>query len=136
MKWEVKRAFENTTTQGVKWYNISLQCGNGNGEPTMYLNVKRFFSPKKGTYFTQFPQTIYNEQEAKQTNYEQGVEKHFFGNTEFLKIINEAIKEYYLKENIDYNTMGYSNEGSYIKIEPKEPEVIDGLDIDLDNLKF
>lgn len=81
-RFKVKNEFKNETQYGTI-HNVSLEF-QIDQEYAIYFSIKRL--PKRdGGYYWQWPQTVYNKDLAKQTNYEKGVEKHLFGNAAFGK---------------------------------------------------
>ena len=140
--------YEGPTKDWVN-YRVSLAINFDNeptdGKLTVYINCELLWKSDGTSQYIKWPQTIWDKEKAKNTNYAQGVNKHCFGNKNLSDKVLQMTREYI--EHLDgvNNTPATQDrplDFSWIEIEetsqkPKidKPTVVE-KDIDLEEIKF
>lgn len=101
-KIEIKNIWENKTDYGMV-YNCDVKLSIDDMD--IYFKIQRKRS-SKGTYYTQYPQDIWNLKLAQETNYNKGVNKYLFGNKAFNNEVEIALSEAFKAKGINYETGG------------------------------
>ena len=121
--------YENTTKDGKTIFNGNIEFKIDEIYSIWFKLTKLPKNDGNGHYF-QWPQTIYNAEKAKETNYKEGVNKWIFGNKAFGVAVQEAMDEY-----INTELKG-NQQFTQAPAFPTEAEKVNAEEVNLDEIKF